>query len=249
MVLLWFLIFSREIDNETLTLVVTIAWVMWSNRNNKRHWGKVKTNQVVIQRSIDYIREYQTANENPVIAKDVGYQTWIPSADYVYKVNEDGVIFQTQHQAGIGVLVHGSQGMMIVATSKKLLLPYGPKEVEPKAFVEGLLFAHDIAIQEIILQEGDSLVIVNCIAGKSSPPSSIASVLYGINSLSHEFCGFQSFYQQCIWRNGNIPARSLFIQIKKKKKTVHLPLTVNNVISASFTPQTKSSQSHSFNIL
>ena len=27
--LLWFLIFSREIDNGALTLVVTIAWVMW----------------------------------------------------------------------------------------------------------------------------------------------------------------------------------------------------------------------------
>ena len=100
--LLWFLIFSRERDDGALTLVVTIAWVMWSNRNNKRHGGKVKTNQVVIQRSVNYIREYHTANENTVIAKDVGCQNWIPPADHVYKVNVGKAIFQTQHQAGIG---------------------------------------------------------------------------------------------------------------------------------------------------
>ena len=100
--LLWFLIFSRERDDGALTLVVTIAWVMWSNRNKKRHGGKVKTNQVVIQRSVNYIREYHTANENTVIAKDVGCQNWIPPADHVYKVNVGKAIFQTQHQAGIG---------------------------------------------------------------------------------------------------------------------------------------------------
>ena len=83
--LLWFLIFSRKINDEALTLVVTVAWVMWSNRNNKRHGGKVKTNQIVIQWSVDYIREYQTDNEIIVIVKDIGYQSWIPPADLYAK--------------------------------------------------------------------------------------------------------------------------------------------------------------------
>nr|POE87703.1 hypothetical protein CFP56_68187 [Quercus suber] len=52
-----------EIDDGALTLVVIIAWEMWSNRNNKRHGGKVKTNQAVIERSANYIREYQTASQ------------------------------------------------------------------------------------------------------------------------------------------------------------------------------------------
>ena len=80
---LWFLIFSRKIDDEALTLVVTIAWVMWSNQNDKRHGGKVKTNQIVIEWSVVYIREYQTDNEITVIVKDIGYQSWIPPANPV----------------------------------------------------------------------------------------------------------------------------------------------------------------------
>ena len=80
---LWFLIFSRKIDDEALTLVVTIAWVMWSNQNDKRHGGKVKTNQIVIEWSVVYIREYQTDNEITVIDKDIGYQSWIPPANPV----------------------------------------------------------------------------------------------------------------------------------------------------------------------
>ena len=67
--------------------------------------------QVLIQWSVDYIREYQMANEIPVIAKNVGCQSWIPPADPVYEVNVDGVIFQTKLQAGIGVIVRDSQGM------------------------------------------------------------------------------------------------------------------------------------------
>ena len=67
--------------------------------------------QVLIQWSVDYIREYQMANESPVIAKNVGCQSWISPADPVYKVNVDGAIFQTQLQAGIGVIVRDNQGM------------------------------------------------------------------------------------------------------------------------------------------
>ena len=88
---------------------------------------------------------------------------------------------------------------MLAAVSKNFLLPLGPTEVQAKAFEESLLFACDIGVQEIIL-EGDSLGVANCIAGKSSPPSSVASVLYGIISLSHDFCSFQVSHKR---RNGN----------------------------------------------
>lgn len=70
--------------------------------------------------------------------------------------------------------------------------------------MEGWLFAREIVIREIIL-EGDSLVVANSIAGRSPEPSSIALIVYGITSLSHEFRGFQVSHT----RIGNQPAHSL----------------------------------------
>ena len=72
-------------------------------------------------------------------------------------------------------------------------------EVEAKTFEECLLFARGIGFQEIILK-GNSLVVAICIVGKSPLPSSIASVVYGISSISHELCTFQVSHTR---RNGD----------------------------------------------
>lgn len=96
-------------------------------------------------------------------------------------------------------MIRGEMGLVVGALSKKLNLPLGPTEVEAKAFEEGTLFARDIGIHQIIL-EGDSLVVSNAIAGRTSSPSSIASVVYGIISLFHFFRSFEVFH---IFRNDN----------------------------------------------
>ena len=67
---------------------------------------------------------------------------------------------------------------------------------------KGFFFARDIAIHEIILR-GDSLVLSNAIARKTSSLSLIAAVVdvvYGIISLSHTFHRFEVSY---IRRNDN----------------------------------------------
>ena len=79
-----------------------------------------------------------------------------------------------------------SNGSVIGACSKKIRFPLGAVEVEAKAVEFGLHFAKDLLIQDFIL-EGDSLVVFNAVSETSSPPSSIATVIYGSVSISHEF--------------------------------------------------------------
>ena len=71
---------------------------------------------------------------------------------------------------------------------KKILLyqHLGCLEAEAKAYELGIMF--DMGFHEIAL-EGDSVMVSNAIAG-ISPPSSIASVVYGISSLLGAFCRF-----------------------------------------------------------
>ena len=71
-------------------------------------------------------------------------------------------------------------------------------EAKAKAFEEGVLFAKDIGIHEVILV-GDSLVVSNGILGISLSPSSIASIVYEIVSLSHTFHKFEVSH---VSRNG-----------------------------------------------
>ncbi|KAL0015395.1 hypothetical protein SO802_002464 [Lithocarpus litseifolius] len=84
------------------------------------------------------------------------------------------------------VKLKDSDGTLIGACSKKLRFPLGAVEVEAKAIEFRLQFAKDLLIQDFIL-EGDSLVVFNALSEMSSLPSSIAAVIYGFVSASHEF--------------------------------------------------------------
>ena len=61
----------------------------------------------------------------------------------MYKVNVDGAIFSAKKEAGIGIVVRDSQGLVMAAMSLKVKAPLGPLEVEAKAFEAGLQFAKD----------------------------------------------------------------------------------------------------------
>lgn len=70
----------------------------------------------------------------------------MPLIDPVYKINVDGVVFSSQKQARIGVIIRDSQGNFIAGLSKKLNAPLGAIEAEAKAFEEGIVFAGEVGI-------------------------------------------------------------------------------------------------------
>ena len=72
-------------------------------------------------------------------------------------------------------------------------------EVEAKAYELGITFAKYMGFHDIDL-EGDSVLISNAIAGISSPPSSVASVVYEISSL---LSAFHRFSISHVGRKGN----------------------------------------------
>nr|POF12282.1 hypothetical protein CFP56_67982 [Quercus suber] len=91
-----------------------------------------------------------------------------------------------QKSAGIGMVIRDSISRIIRACSKKIEAPLGAMEVEAKAIEFSLHFAWDLMIQEFVL-ESDSLTLINALKGTSPPPASIAAVVYGSLSNSHNF--------------------------------------------------------------
>ena len=69
------------------------------------------------------------------------------------------------------------------AMSKKLDIALGALEVEAKAFEEGLQFAGDLGLKQVVL-EGDAQGVTDALMGCSSPPISIKMIIEGIKRQS-----------------------------------------------------------------
>ena len=91
-----------------------------------------------------------------------------------------------QKTAGVGVIIQDDKGRLEAAMSKKIKAPLGAVEAEAMAYEAGLMFAKEIGIQDFII-EGDSLVIHQALCKTSTPPSSVAAVVQGMQELCRKF--------------------------------------------------------------
>ena len=59
-------------------------------------------------------------------------------------------------------------------------MPLGPLETEAKAKEEGIQFAWDVGIRDVVL-ESDSHIVISALIGSSEPPVVIANIIEGIH--------------------------------------------------------------------
>ncbi|XP_075670222.1 uncharacterized protein LOC142639988 [Castanea sativa] len=142
---------------EDVGLAVTIAWVLWSNRNDAF-----------------------TKSVNPS-----GSQ-WSPPNYPSYKINVDATSKTAQKAVGASVIIQDHDGKFIAGLSKKFHAPLGIIEAEAKAFEAGIIFAKEVGIRDLVL-EGDSLIILQALKQCSNAPSTISSLFYGMLVECNEF--------------------------------------------------------------
>jgi len=104
---------------------------------------------------------------------------WTPPRDEWYNVNVDGAVLKELGNCGIGIVIRNERGELMGAMSKKLDIALGALEVEAKAFEEGLQFAGDLGLKQVVL-EGDAQGVTDALMGCSSPPISIKMIIEGI---------------------------------------------------------------------
>ena len=183
--LIWFVIMVRKWDATNIKKIIMIAWAIWLNRNRVRNGEEGKSCGMLVDFSLDYLREYQLCCEKLAAILTKEKPKWRPPQQGSYKVNVDNAVFATQRATGLGVLIKDVEGRVVGACSKKINTLLGALETEAKAFEFRLQFARDMMVHNLIL-EGDSLVIVNALKDRSPPPASVAAVLYNVLSVSHE---------------------------------------------------------------
>ena len=205
--IMWKLLMDEVIGENHVVQTAIVAWALWHNRNEIRCGGVRKSRQVLFKWASNYLMEYRTAVAQNILAPSLPRldATWCPPRGGHFKINVDGAVFSKKKAVGIGVVIRDDEGRLEATLSKKIPVRMGALEVEAKAFETGLLFAKDVGVRDVIL-EGDSLVVFNAFCNISTPPSSIAAVVQGIQDICGDFRGVGFSH---VRRQGNIPAHIL----------------------------------------
>ena len=91
---------------------------------------------------------------------------WSPLVEEYYKVNFDGAVFRGEEKAGIGVIIHNSQGMVMASLSQKNSLPQTVVELETLAATRAIEFSIELGFSKVIL-EGDSETVIKALQDNS----------------------------------------------------------------------------------
>ena len=147
--------------------------------------------------------EFLATNEGDVLSNSIAQPVfWSPPPPSLYKVNVDAATFKDIGAIGIGVVIRDSLGKVAAVFCRKLNASLGPLEAKSKALEAGILFAQCRGCSAVVLG-GDSLVLINALAGSYPFPSAVASVIQG----ALELCmGFSQIQFSHVKRQGNMPA-------------------------------------------
>ena len=119
--------------------------------------------------------------------------------------------FLSSQSANEGAVIRDNEGRVTATLNKHLPLPLGP--LEAKAMEEGVIFAWDVGIQEVIVK-CDSQIVVDALNGVGEPPTAISNIIEGICHKFQEFRQVQIFH---VRRQGN---RSAYFLTQDAKHVV-----------------------------
>ena len=162
-------------------LFATTAWGIWKNRNLFKHEGRCKLAKSVAREAANFVEEFRQSNDpNDTNHRPGGQyrETWSPPKRGWFKINTDGAVFKDTGQSRIGVVVRNEKGQLMGAMSKEILLPLGALEVEARAAEEGIIFARELGLGEIMV-EGDASIVISALENPEHSPSSIQKIVEG----------------------------------------------------------------------
>uniref|UniRef100_A0A2N9GNK1 RNase H type-1 domain-containing protein n=1 Tax=Fagus sylvatica TaxID=28930 RepID=A0A2N9GNK1_FAGSY len=185
---------------------IIICWALWQRRNKIRIHQEVDPINQVGPKAKCYLEEYNRetdhSNSQPQAAPAM---RWMPPKMLRYKINYDGVVFKETNEAGIGVIVRDSHGLVMASLTQKVRFPHSVLSIEAWAVKRSIQFALEIGITEAEF-EGDSQTIVNALNAQHPSLAPFGLLLADAKELASKL---QNFSFSHVKREGNPPRSCL----------------------------------------
>lgn len=160
----------------------TTAWFLWSHRNKTRLQEKIVPFSGIREAVCQFMQLYSSCRVHPVSCKLVRQRKWQPLNPGEYKTNFDGAMFTKSDEAGLGVVLRDSNGLVVAAMAEKTKQPYSVECLEMLAARRAVIFVKEIGLQESHF-EGDSELVIKELQRDGSQYSSIGHLAR--DTLSH----------------------------------------------------------------
>ena len=145
-----------------------------------------------MERRLEATAPYQT--RSAATAARVGLWT-VPDRSW-YKINFDGAVFLKEDKAGLGVVIHNSEGLVMASLSQLISLPYSVVEVETLAARRALELAVEIGIDRVVL-EGDSAVLMHTLKNGTRSLTQYSHIANDILFLASFFSDLKFSHVSC----------------------------------------------------
>ena len=138
---------------------------------------------------------------------------WRPPQAGFVKINFDGVVFDSSHLSGVGVVIWNHNGAVMAFCAEKLNQAYKAKEIEALAALKALQFAFGLSFQNAIF-EGDSLGLIKALKAEDLNLSPWGLLVEDVKLVANSFVSLSYSH---IKRNGISVAHNL------AKHAIHIP--------------------------
>ncbi|KAF8408042.1 hypothetical protein HHK36_007182 [Tetracentron sinense] len=155
---------------EGLSAFFMIAWSIWKHRNEYIFSGVKMTPFNCVQRANKLLADFHNANDRAAPESISAARSWLAPPGDLFKVNIDGALHLEDRSAGVGVVVRDHNGDLIAAMSKRISNTQSAAVIEAIAAREGLKFALELGIQEVIL-ESDSVNTIRALTSQEENSS------------------------------------------------------------------------------
>ena len=165
----------------------TTAWFLWNHRKKVRLNDRTLLLSRVGEAAKNLVQQVQSVREGHRGVRRNRRCKWTPPQVGDFKANFDGAWFDESDEAGIGIVVRDSSGLVLAALAEKIKKPHSVDCLEMMAARRAVIFAQEIGLQSCQF-EGDSEVVTEALKNEDMFCSSFGHIvrdtLVCVNSLS-----------------------------------------------------------------